>query len=61
MKSINDLAIWDKDALMAWVFDMEEQIFNMKRKRTEDLFMDIPQQKQRESREPANRDAARGG
>jgi hypothetical protein len=30
MKSICDLPIWEKDALMAWVFDMQEKIFDMK-------------------------------
>ena len=56
--NIWDLDIWEKDALMAWIFDMEEKIFVIKTKRTEDLFMSIPQQTRRESHEAAKQDAA---
>jgi len=42
MKSINDLAIWDKDALMAWVFDMHEKIFDMKLRIAEGLPLENP-------------------
>jgi hypothetical protein len=58
MKSINDLPLWDKDALMAWVFDLEEQIFKMKRKRTEEFFMNIPHETRRDSHAAASRNAA---
>ena len=59
MKSINDLAIWDRDALMSWIFDMEEWLFNMKTQQTEVLSMEsIPQETRRESYEAVKQDAA---
>jgi hypothetical protein len=58
MKSINDLAIWDRDALIAWIFEMGKRLFDIKIKRTEDLLMNIPQETRRESYETTKQDAA---
>jgi len=58
MNSINDLAVWDRDALMAWIFDMQKKLFDTKIIITEDLLMNIPQETRRESYEAAKQDAA---
>jgi hypothetical protein len=58
VNSINDLGIWEKDALMSWIFDMEERIFNLKTQRTEGLILDISQETRRESYTTATQDAA---
>ena len=44
MYSINELETWQRDALILWVFDMAEEPYSNKAKRTEDLFKEIPQE-----------------
>jgi hypothetical protein len=44
LNSINELETWQKDALILWVFDMEEEVYLNKAKRTEELFKEIPQE-----------------
>ena len=56
--NICDLAIWQKDALMAWIFDMEKKIFDTKITITEEIFMNLTQETRRESYEAAKQDAA---
>jgi hypothetical protein len=58
MANIWDLEIWEKDALMSWIFDTQKKIFDAKTTIREDFLMSIPQQTRRESHIAANRDAA---
>ena len=58
MANIWDLEIWEKYALMSWIFDMEKEIFDAKIIITEDLLMSIPQETRRESHVAASHDAA---
>ena len=56
---ICDLEIWEKDALMAWISDMEKKIFDAKITIREELYMNlITQETRRESYEAAKPDAA---
>jgi len=58
MANIWDLEIWEKDALMSWIFDMEKKIFDAKITIREDFLMGIPQETRRESHEAIKQDAA---
>jgi hypothetical protein len=53
MRSISDLDICDKDALMAWVFDTQEKLFDMKIQIQEGLPFDLSQLTQDTRREDA--------